>query len=135
MTPATGRTAVTPAILCLAFLCAGGCGSLPAALDRAYQRSVPPLQITRIGHATCLVALQGQLVLTDPWCYETPFTGKHPEPFGLSPARLPPLDLILVTHDHMDHFDAKALKHMGKKMVPMLCGAWRAAQAHKLGCS
>ena len=119
----------------LAVLLLGGCRVLPAAFDRGYQRGEVPLQITSIGHATFLIELAGQLILTDPWFYETPFTGRHPEPLGLSLEYLPPLDLILVTHGHIDHFDKKALKQMKEKIVRIICVKGMGTRVRKLGFS
>src|SRR5712691_5881522 len=98
--------------LIAALLLMGGCRTLPLSSTLSYQRGEFPLQITSIGHATFLIELHGQRILTDPWFYETPFTGQHPDPFGLSLEQLPPLDLILVTHTHIDHFDRRALKRL-----------------------
>ncbi len=135
MPRSTGRRSPAHAMILLALLLAGGCRTLPPALDLAYQRGGALLQVTSLGHATFLLELQGRLILTDPWFYETPFTGRHPEPLGLAPERLPPLDLILVTHPHIDHFDKKALKQMKEKTVPLVCVPGMGTRVRKLGFS
>lgn len=135
MARSTGRRSPATSMIFLVLLLAGGCRTLPSALDLAYQRGATSLQVTSIGHATFLFELEGRLILTDPWFYETPFTGRHPEPLGLAPERLPPLDLILVTHPHIDHFDKTALKQMKEKTVPLVCVRGMGTQVRKLGFS
>lgn len=121
--------------LVAALLLTGGCRTLPLSCELIYQRADVPLQITSIGHATFLIELQGRLILTDPWFYETLFTGRHPEPLGLSPERLPPLDLLLVTHAHIDHFDRKALKRFAEKRLPFVCVKGMGDRVRQLGFS
>ena len=64
-----------------------------------------------MGHATLLVQANGLNVLTDPMFSEraspVQFAGpKRAQLPGLSPAQLPPIDLVLISHNHYDHLDA-----------------------------
>lgn len=69
-----------------------------------------PLEITWLGHSSVLIDVDGYLVLTDPvlgprsgpvsWAGPKRF---HPAP--IAPEELPPLDAVLVSHDHYDHLD------------------------------
>ncbi|HJL17171.1 MAG TPA: MBL fold metallo-hydrolase [Sandaracinaceae bacterium LLY-WYZ-13_1] len=69
-----------------------------------------PLEITWLGHSSVLIDLDGYRLLTDPvfgprsgpvsWAGPKRF---HPVP--IAPESLPPLDAILVSHDHYDHLD------------------------------
>jgi N-acyl-phosphatidylethanolamine-hydrolysing phospholipase D len=88
----------------------------PATLPRAApQFSVPRapadrITITWVGHATFLIQIGGINILTDPmW-------SRHPSPVpGIGPRRLvepaipfqmlPPIDVVLQSHDHYDHLD------------------------------
>ena len=119
----------------IAVLLLGGCRTLPLASTLSYQRGEFPLQITSIGHATFLIELDGQLILTDPWFYETPFTGRHPDPLGLSLEQLPLLDLILVTHAHIDHCDRRALKRLAAQTRALVGVKGMGAAMRQLGFS
>jgi N-acyl-phosphatidylethanolamine-hydrolysing phospholipase D len=69
------------------------------------------VRITWIGHATFLVQLGGLNLLTDPVFGEraSPVAWAGPRRFsppGLQVDRLPPVDAVLLSHDHYDHLDA-----------------------------
>ena len=55
------------------------------------------LVITYLGHATMVLTHGGKTIHVDPWTD----MGNY--------AALPKADLILITHDHFDHFDPKAV--------------------------
>jgi L-ascorbate metabolism protein UlaG (beta-lactamase superfamily) len=56
------------------------------------------LKITFIGHATLMLKYQGKIIHIDPVRREADY------------AKLPKADLVLVTHEHSDHFDPNAIK-------------------------
>jgi len=71
--------------------------------------------VTWIGHSTCLLQLAGANVLTDPVFsdFASPVRGVGPRrlvPPGLALADLPPLDVVLLSHNHYDHFDTSSLR-------------------------
>lgn len=83
--------------------------------DRILEGSGPPLSATFLGHASFLLQVGEQRVLTDPvlgdgsgwldWMGKSRFT-----PPALGPAELPPLDIVLLSHAHYDHTDLPTLK-------------------------
>ena len=66
--------------------------------------------VTWIGHATALVQASGLNVLTDPIFSERAFPvqiagPKRTQPPGIALADLPPIDVVIVSHNHYDHLD------------------------------
>ncbi len=85
-------------------------------LIRGYQRAVlasgavSPPALTWIGHATLLVQANGLNVLTDPMFSEraspVQIVGpKRTQPPGVALDDLPPIDVVIVSHNHYDHLD------------------------------
>jgi len=77
------------------------------------------LRVTFINHSTLLIQSQGLNVLTDPiWAKRASplwFLGpKRVHAPGLTLAQLPPLDVILISHNHYDHMDIATLKWLSK---------------------
>ncbi|MGH8355055.1 MAG: MBL fold metallo-hydrolase [Pseudomonas sp.] len=78
------------------------------------------LRVTYINHATLLIQQHGLNILTDPVWSErvSPFAFVGPKrhhPPGLSLDQLPPIDLILVSHNHYDHLDLDSLRQLAKR--------------------
>ena len=74
---------------------------------KSLSREVP--SITWFGHSSYLLALNGKFILVDPVFDERAspfqFIGTKPFPIAnpVSIEDLPPLDLVIITHDHYDH--------------------------------
>lgn len=75
------------------------------------------LRVTWFGHSSSLVEIDGARVLTDP------FWGERASPAGfLGPRRwfappialdeLPPIDVVVISHDHFDHLDRATIEGM-----------------------
>jgi L-ascorbate metabolism protein UlaG (beta-lactamase superfamily) len=60
------------------------------------------VKITCIGHGTLMFGYQGRVVHIDPVSSAADYT------------QMPKADIILVTHEHFDHFDVKAIKTLQK---------------------
>jgi len=95
---------------------------------RVENRSYPPpprrvegdaLKATWIGHSTVLLQTAGLNILTDPFlstrASPVQFAGpKRVRPAALAAESLPPIDLILLSHNHYDHMDLPALRRIAR---------------------
>lgn len=66
-----------------------------------------------IGHATWALRLGGALIVTDP-IWSKAISGVVPRlvPPGVELDAMPPIDVVLVTHDHRDHMDLPTLARL-----------------------
>ena len=83
------------------------------------------LVVTFINHATVLIQTEGKNVLTDPiWSKRaSPFHSVGPARFrapGVKLENLPPIDVVLISHNHYDHLDLDTLKLLQKKCNPKI---------------
>jgi L-ascorbate metabolism protein UlaG (beta-lactamase superfamily) len=77
------------------------------------------LRATWLGHSTVLIEIDGYRVLTDPvWGPRaSPSQLAGPKRFQPVPVRLramPPVDLIVISHDHYDHLDYPTLRALAQ---------------------
>ena len=86
------------------------------ALDPAAQPDSPTgRQVTWIGHSTLLVSINGQHILTDPIFIgrASPFSFIGPKRAGkpaMEITELPPIDAVVISHNHYDHLSLPSLK-------------------------
>jgi N-acyl-phosphatidylethanolamine-hydrolysing phospholipase D len=67
-----------------------------------------------IGHATWALRLGGKLVVTDPiWSPSISGVVRRLVAPGIALDAMPPIDIVLVTHDHRDHMDVPTLRRLG----------------------
>lgn len=84
--------------------------------------------VTFVNHSTVLLQFAGFNVLTDPiWAERASPLGflgpRRVRDPGLTLAALPPLDVVLVSHDHYDHLDVETLRQLaarGRDGPPLL---------------
>ena len=112
---------------------ADGAQRYAASLD-ALRRGSAGSGIVHIGHSTHLVVLDGVRFLTDPWFYDPAFGALcHDVLPAVAPSGLGELDAILVTHDHADHADLRAMDEMDKRATIFVATAELAARVRSLG--
>jgi L-ascorbate metabolism protein UlaG (beta-lactamase superfamily) len=84
---------------------------------------VAGLRITMIGHATVLIQTAGRNLLVDPVWSEraSPVRWAGPKRVnapGVAFADLPPIDAVLITHNHYDHLDLATLRRLSSAHRP-----------------
>lgn len=78
------------------------------------------VRIHFIKHASLILEIDGKLVYIDP-------TGM----FGNDFSKLPKADAVMVTHEHHDHFDSKAIEAVLNTGTPLICNGRVAELAGK----
>ena len=83
------------------------------------------LRVTWLGHSTLLIEIGGVRVLTDPvWgprASPVRFIGpRRFQPVPVSLESLPPVDVVLISHDHYDHLDYPTIRRLARRCVPFV---------------
>jgi L-ascorbate metabolism protein UlaG (beta-lactamase superfamily) len=83
------------------------------------------LRATWLGHSTVLIEIDGVRLLTDPvWgARASPSSLIGPKRFQPVPValrELPPVDAVIVSHDHYDHLDYPTIRALVKSDVPFV---------------
>lgn len=102
--------------------------SWPDWVEIAPSRELPALDeqefsVTYINHATLLIRLNGVNVLTDPTYAERAsvlsFLGpKRVHAPGIAFEDLPPIDAVVISHNHYDHLDIQTLQRLHERDQP-----------------
>lgn len=110
-------------------------------------------QILWIGHSTFLIRIAGITILTDPIFGYLSFLFPRLTRPGIPIEELPPIDVVLISHNHFDHLDVRSLRRIARRnpkmriLVPWgdrkwlrrkLCGVseymwWDAERVSKIG--
>ena len=101
----------------------------PAHVQNTHQPSLNApqqgeIKLTYVNHATVLIQTPQLTVLTDPiWSKRTsPYSWIGPKrvrPPGVAFDQLPPIDVVVISHNHYDHLDLKTLQRLNQKFAPM----------------
>lgn len=112
------------------FLFGGGKRKPPGVIPVAsplevWTKPVDDLRVTWLGHSSMLLELDGVRVLTDPVFGNRlgPVSFMGPKRFHAPPVtveQLPPLDAVLVSHDHFDHLCKPTIEQIAKLDVPVI---------------
>lgn len=101
-------------------------------------RPASGFRVTWFGHSTVLLEMDGVRILTDPHFGRRAspffFTGRtrfHPPPAKID--ELPPLDLILLSHDHYDHLNTPSIREIAKLKIPFVTSLGVGVRLEKLG--
>ena len=83
------------------------------------------LRITWLGHSTMLIEIDGVRILTDPvWgprASPSALVGpKRFQPVPIALREMPPVDVVVVSHDHYDHLDYPTIRALAKTGVPFV---------------
>ena len=86
---------------------------------------VDTLTVTMIGHASVLIQAAGRNFLVDPvWADRAspvPWAGpRRVNAPGVALDRLPPIDVVLITHNHYDHLDIATLQVLWDRHRPRI---------------
>ena len=125
------RDPAAPRVSLSEFLCGGERrvprGPLPSKnpLDAWAKPPSSGLRATWLGHSTVLIETCGLRVLTDPvWgprASPSRFAGpKRFQPVPVALRALPPIDLVVVSHDHYDHLDYPTIRELATMGVPFV---------------
>lgn len=96
-------------------------GAIPVQpLTREQLVAAPDQSVFRLGHSTVLLKLRGKFWITDPvfaeraspvqWAGPKRF---HQPPIGLD--ELPPIEAVILSHDHYDHLDHQTVLKLAAK--------------------
>lgn len=90
-------------------------------------------------HSTILINLWGSKIITDPVFYEASpvFIWWKPFKYTNTPKieDLPEIDTVIISHDHYDHLDYKAIEKLDKKVKKYLVPLWVKSHLIKWGIS
>jgi L-ascorbate metabolism protein UlaG (beta-lactamase superfamily) len=83
------------------------------------------LRATWLGHSTVLIEIDGVRVLTDPvWgprASPSRLAGpKRFQPVPVALRAMPPIDVVVLSHDHYDHLDYPTIRQLARLGVPIV---------------
>lgn len=96
-------------------------GKIPVQpLTREQLLAAPDHSVFRLGHSTVLLKMRGKFWVTDPVFAEraSPFSRAGPKRFHQPPIslqELPPLEAVILSHNHYDHLDRNAVIQLADK--------------------
>ena len=90
----------------------------------AFQQSDKVMKFIWLGHSTILLSIDGKVILIDPIFSDhaapIPIAAKRFQPPAIQLDDLPPIDHIIISHDHYDHLDMETVKYFIGKDISFL---------------
>ncbi len=89
--------------------------------------SLPPAEdlLVWLGHSSLFLQLDGQRILVDPVLISASPVSFINKPFLgtdlFKPGDIPPIDLLLITHDHWDHLDYHSMLQLRERVKSVVC--------------
>jgi L-ascorbate metabolism protein UlaG (beta-lactamase superfamily) len=108
---------------------------------KSLEQKTKHTRITWFGHSTILLEMDGKNILIDPMFGDVPspvpFIGqkRYSKGVPLSIEELPPIDAVLLTHDHYDHLDYKSILKIKDKVKRFYVPFGLNAHLHAWGVS
>ncbi len=107
-----------------------GAAEWPDFVERPEGPRPPPrvdqgMRVQMVNHATVLLQMDGLNILSDPIWSEraSPFSfvgpARHKAP-GIAFEHLPPIDLVVISHNHYDHMDVPTLQRIARRDAPIV---------------
>lgn len=99
--------------------------------------SDPGLRSFWAGHSTAYIEIDGIRLLTDPMFsehaspFDLGFRRLHPVPIPLG--QLPPIDAVVISHDHYDHLDLRTVTHLASRGTHFFVGLGVGAHLERWG--
>ena len=111
-------------------------------MDIVKQPNSSGINVTWLGHASCLIQMEGLNILTDPIfsnrCSITQLAGpKRYRPPPCTIHDLPPIHAVLISHNHYDHLDFNTVRLLQARFgsgIRWFVGAGLAAWFDNIGC-
>jgi L-ascorbate metabolism protein UlaG (beta-lactamase superfamily) len=89
------------------------------------------MEVSLIGQSTLLIRMSGISMMTDPWWGQFEFI--RAVPVSMDPEKIDNLDLMLVSHNHIDHWSDPAIK-LAARLGSEIIGSKKAVErARKRG--
>ena len=112
---------------------------LPEPIDvNAFLHAKTP-QLLWLGHSTVLLRIGGKTILTDPILSKrsSPFSFIGPKrtisQLPITAEQLPPIDAVVISHDHYDHLDYATIRKLRSKTTKFFVPLGVAAHLRKWG--
>jgi L-ascorbate metabolism protein UlaG (beta-lactamase superfamily) len=96
-------------------------------------------QVSWLGHSTSLIRINNKTIMTDPILSKraSPFPFSGPKriisKLPISAKNLPPIDAVLISHDHYDHLDFSTIKKIRHKTTKFFVPLGVAAHLRRWG--